>query len=320
MNLALAAVILPARWGLALTLLAVVSLTGLYFWHLPMPALARDLVLRGVIQPGITLGELGFVVAFASSATVISYFIARVTKELQERERDLRIAEQRRARSERLEALAAGAGHELASPLSTIAVIANDLSRHLEGTHVPPSVIEDVQLIRGELDHCRRILDRLASSAGQATGEAMHPIPIKSLVDDVVSGIRRKDRVKVFYEEAVGQQTLTVPRMGVAQAVRGIVSNSLDASTAEQEVDLRIRIDEGRWCCFEVVDRGVGMPNDVLERAGEPFFTTKETGKGMGLGVFLTRNVVERLGGQFRLESSPGIRTVAEIRLPLEPQ
>ena len=66
---------------------------------------------------------------------------------------------------------------------------------------------------------------------------------------------------------------------------------------------------------LEVRDHGPGIPSAILERIGEPFFTTKSPGKGMGLGVFLTRTTVERLGGNVRITSSPA-GTTAVIVLP----
>jgi two-component system sensor histidine kinase RegB len=67
---------------------------------------------------------------------------------------------------------------------------------------------------------------------------------------------------------------------------------------------------------IEVADRGAGMDPDVLARAGEPFFTTKEPGTGSGLGLFLARALVEQLGGALDLESEPGRGTTARIVLP----
>jgi two-component system sensor histidine kinase RegB len=315
LNLALAAVLLSSKWGWMLTLLAVACLAALFNWHTPMPELSRT-----VNAQGLTLAELGFIVAFVGCAGAISYFITRVTRELQRREYELRLAEQQRARSDRLEALAtlaAGAGHELASPLSTIAVIANDLSRHLQGTDVPTSVIEDVRLIRGELDHCRKILDGLASSAGQASGEEMKPITIRTLIDETIEGLRRRERVELQINDRVADQSLMVPRVGIAQALRGLVRNALDATPDPETIVLRINQRSPHWCQVTVIDSGHGMTADILARAGEPFFTTKEPGQGMGLGIFLARNVVERLGGRFELESTPGRGSNVTIQLPM---
>ncbi|CAG0980193.1 partial Sensor kinase CckA, partial [Myxococcaceae bacterium] len=86
--------------------------------------------------------------------------------------------------------------------------------------------------------------------------------------------------------------------------------NALAATPAEGSVSLRTerRADRIR---FEVIDSGSGMTAAVLSRAGEPFFTTRAPGEGMGLGLFLARAVAEQLGGSLRLESAPGRGTRA---------
>ena len=312
-NVALAAIVLPARWSWTLLSVAVVCLASLFVAHRPLAEL--DLQIYGT---RVSLAQLGLGVALAGCAAVVTYFITRVTRELLQREWELRNAEQQRAHSERLEALAtlaAGAGHELASPLSTIAVIAKDLTTHLEGTDVPQSVIEDVGLIRSELDSCRKILDGLASSAGQATGEVMKPVPVAALIEEVVSGIRRRSRIELNVDSDTAQLQLVVPFMGVAQAIRGVVRNGLDASEPVGTVSVDI-VSSSSGVCFTIADQGLGMTRDVLRRASEPFFTTKEPGQGMGLGLFLTRNVIERLGGKFDISSTQGRGTTVNIQLP----
>jgi signal transduction histidine kinase len=68
---------------------------------------------------------------------------------------------------------------------------------------------------------------------------------------------------------------------------------------------------------FQVADRGSGIAPEILGRVGEPFFTTKPTGKGMGLGIFLARAIVERLGGELSIGSAPGAGTTATVSLPI---
>ncbi len=67
---------------------------------------------------------------------------------------------------------------------------------------------------------------------------------------------------------------------------------------------------------FVVTDRGTGMDAETLRRATEPFYTTKEPGRGMGLGLFLVRLVADRNGGRLEIESEPGKGTVARLVLP----
>ena len=68
-----------------------------------------------------------------------------------------------------------------------------------------------------------------------------------------------------------------------------------------------------------MTDSGTGIPSSILERVGEPFFTTKEPGSGLGLGVFLARAFAESQGGGLTIESSEGRGTVAVLELPLSP-
>jgi two-component system sensor histidine kinase RegB len=75
--------------------------------------------------------------------------------------------------------------------------------------------------------------------------------------------------------------------------------------------------DQGQEAQIAVEDGGSGMPASVLQRIGEPFFTTKQPGRGMGLGVFLVRAFVESQGGELRIESKPGVGTSARMSLPL---
>jgi two-component system, sensor histidine kinase RegB len=94
-----------------------------------------------------------------------------------------------------------------------------------------------------------------------------------------------------------------------------LLRNAFDASKSDDQVELLFRRGEGR-IIFTVQDHGPGMSEQVLRRAGQPFFTTKPPGSGMGLGLFLVRLAAETYGGSFKLESSPGAGTRSIFELP----
>jgi two-component system sensor histidine kinase RegB len=99
---------------------------------------------------------------------------------------------------------------------------------------------------------------------------------------------------------------------GMVQAVSSLLRNAFQASDPPAEVVLRLE-QRGSMVHVEVWDRGSGMLPEVARRAGEPFYTTKEPGRGMGLGLFLTRTFVERAGGTLRFETADGTTAVLEI-------
>lgn len=265
-----------------------------------------------------TMPKIGFFVSFATCSGVITYFITMLTGELKQREQALKDAEDARIRNRQLEALttlAAGAAHELASPLSTIAVVAKELSRALEKQSVPEAVSKDVALIRSELDRCRQILDRMTSTAGEAAGEKLQTVSIESFLAETLIGLREPERVSVEVSpEASGRANL-LPLQASAQAIRNLLQNAIDASPADSEVRLLAESSQQGWKIC-VVDRGTGMLPEILQRIGEPFFTTKEPGRGMGLGLYLTQNVIRRLDGKLTFDSRPGQGTTATVILP----
>ena len=77
-------------------------------------------------------------------------------------------------------------------------------------------------------------------------------------------------------------------------------------------VEVEARDEAGSTLTITVRDRGCGMTADVLARAGEPFFTTKPPGQGLGLGLFLARSLAEQLGGRFSIDSSPSRGTTVQ--------
>jgi two-component system sensor histidine kinase RegB len=250
----------------------------------------------------------------------VTYFVSRTAGEFKRRERQLLKTQAAQAASQRLEGLttlAAGAAHELATPLSTIDVIVRELSRHLEGCEKPESVDTDLKLIDGELEMCRQILQRMRSAAGDSMAHRWDRTTVGDLIDTTLDGIRDPHRVDVTDgTEAVESHSLWVPQEAVAQAVRNLIHNGLDASGDSGRVRLEPKL-SGNNLQLSVLDSGQGMTDEVLGRASDPFFTTKEPGRGIGLGLFLTRNVILRLGGQLEFRSAPGYGTEAIVTIPL---
>ena len=303
--LALAAVVLPARSTWALVGLSLVSFGMLFaaeHW-LPvtlMPQLNHADQMRMHMQ--------GMWFAFAVAALFITYFVTRLRHNLSQRELELFRARSLAAQSEKLASLATlatGAAHELSTPLSTIAVVAKELERSLHAQDL--SARNDAQLIRREVDRCREILQRMAADAGHSNEADDRPMTVQELLTFAVEGLPRARDVQLSVADAVAACVLHGQAQATAQALRGILKNALQASPPDKSIEVEARLSsEGARCSIAVRDHGAGMSQDVLSRAGEPFFTTKEPGEGMGLGLFLARVVAERAGGQLDLESHPG--------------
>jgi two-component system sensor histidine kinase RegB len=102
------------------------------------------------------------------------------------------------------------------------------------------------------------------------------------------------------------------PRSALSQTLLSLISNAFDASDIGTPVivDVSTGSDLLR---IAVSDHGHGLSPESMKRAGEPFFTTKEPGRGLGLGLFLARVFAERAGGSLRLESGAGTTAILEL-------
>ncbi|MCA9321854.1 MAG: HAMP domain-containing histidine kinase, partial [Planctomycetes bacterium] len=313
-------VLLGARWAVAVLTVAALSYAGLFLGHAPLPALDQDL---GDSVHAAFVSRLrlrGLYVAFIVSSAVVVSFVTRVKAELSRRERDLIDERNRQASSEKIEALvtlAAGAAHELATPLSTIAVVAGELESELVERHgQDDEVLEDLRLLRREVVRCRDILDQMAGRAGETAGEGFERCTVGELLERVIEPLHERGRLYLACPSGVAERPLRAPIRALKRALRGLVKNALEASEPYGKVSVVVSERNG-FLGFDITDSGPGMDQDVLARAGNPFFTTKAPGQGMGLGLYLTRSVIERLGGSLEIESELGRGTKAQVRLPL---
>jgi two-component system, sensor histidine kinase RegB len=315
-NVALAAVLLPPRWSWLILVASLGGFAGLYVHeHFAGPShhLHPTMGIEGLIQTHL----LGMWVALALASVFVVFFVQRLTLVLSVRERELRETRSRADQREKLAALAtlaAGAAHELSTPLSTIAIVAKELQRSLKDS-VKPEVRSDLQLVRDQIARCREILDRMSAQSGANMGEPFVSIGVPQWIEQALSALVARDRVRVEVQAPAGEAAIFGPPKALAETLRGLLKNAVQASPADAPVVLRTAAVDGRVLAT-VIDRGKGMPAEVLARVGEPFFTTKVPGEGMGLGLFLTRALAEQLGGEFRINSSPGMGTEATIDLP----
>lgn len=318
-NVALAAIVLTPRNTGILALITVGCIGLLLLASYPLPFLGHWQI-ENLAQSGIPAHVLlaGTSMALATCAMVVVYFTTRLNVELQRKEANLRRTEIQQARSEKLEALgtlAAGAAHELSTPLATIAVVAKEVQRELETGDIPAEIKEDIDLIRSELDRCRTILDQMSTDAGQATGEPIVVISAEELIHEVIDRTEVQQCKRVRVSSSIPSLEVKAPLHLLAQAIRGLVKNALDATPPTDSVDLRLSASDENLLLI-IQDRGTGMPPHILSRIGEPFFTTKEPGSGTGLGVFLAKNVVEKLDGNVYIDSIADQGTTVTVTIP----
>jgi len=309
----LSAVVLSARWTISIGVLSLVGF-GLLF----VVSHASDMHIHGGTA-SFSLHLQSMWAAYALAAALVTFFIGKITRAIAV-QRDqiaaLREANARNARLAGLTTLAAGAAHELGSPLSTIEVAAHEAALRAGQLAGAGAIANDLALILLEVDRCQSILHQMAARAAQP--DDVEPRTVAQLATQVwaLLGLERTRRVDL--QATDDRACFELPAEQMAQSIAALIKNALEASAPTTQVAVTMTHQQ-RDVEVTIEDRGAGIPAEVLARIGEPFFTTKQPGHGMGLGVFLARAFVESRGGALVIESSPGAGTRARVRLPAEP-
>ncbi|RME34136.1 MAG: sensor histidine kinase [Gammaproteobacteria bacterium] len=304
-----AAATLPPLLTWLVTGLAILSYTLLMFFHVPLEGTPHQM-------HGFTVHVWGMWFGFVLSALLVAFFVARIGATLRHNAAALARAREEALEAERLVALgtlAAGTAHELGTPLATMAVLARELEHELEDDR---DLAAQLGLLRDQIERCKGILSGMARKAGQLRAEAGESLPLDRFLEGLLEHWRADHPDCTLQVSMTGDDP--PPRVIVdrtlAQALENLLNNAAKASPGWVSFDARWG---NRDLSLAIRDEGPGLPPGVREELGRPFVSTKPPGEGMGLGIYLARNTIERLGGTLRFLDRQPRGTRVEIELPL---
>lgn len=309
-HIVLAVLLLSQAWSWAVVIVSAVCFGLQFAWHVSLVTDGRPLP--------VWASNVGAWVSLVLIAFLIAYFVGQLNRALLTQDFQLATMRERNERSARfaaVTALAAGAAHELGSPLGTIAIVSKELELAAEKAGVDPEIVEDSRLIRTEVDRCRGILERMRLEVGDDLRYEARVVTAQEFIDGAIADLTEDRKPRVLTEVVAGAESFFLASRAILRAVGVLLRNGFEASPPDSTIALRLKR-AGDEMLVEVQDQGTGMPPEVLKRAGEPFFTTKEMGRGMGMGLFLVKLVIENNDGRLELQSDPGKGTLARLYFP----
>jgi two-component system, sensor histidine kinase RegB len=312
-EITLSAVVLSKAWTQLLGGLSIAGYGLLFFFHVPVPALEGHHA-----GQSFSVHLFGMWIAFVVAALLITVLISRVSELLRNHEQERMRLQSLLGKQERiasLATLAAGAAHEMGTPLATIAIISRELEKYALEIEIDSHVASEAALIRSEIDRCGQILQKMGAQGATARGETPVPISVSTLLYQTRDSFPEAQRNAIL---VVAPENLNavLPVETTRQVLAALVKNAVEASPSGMTVQLTSEEAEPHVLRFMVKDIGGGMSSEILQRIAEPFFTTKPAGQGMGLGTFLVRAFADDMGGKLLFDSTINEGTTAILELP----
>lgn len=307
-----AAASLRPRHAWPIALMAILAYTLLMFFNQPL--------MQGAHQHGggFALHLWGMWYGFIISAALLVYFVGRIGHALHERDRILAAAREDALRAEQLISLgtlATGTAHELGTPLATMAVLVHDMETEQQDN---AEMRDNLRCLREQIDRCKGVLARLATDAGQLQADSGQRQPVDGYLAGVIEewrALRQGIDLHIHWHRDSRAPVIIADRT-LTQALLNVLNNAADAGAEHVWLD-------GDWSAdtlsLGVIDDGAGLSEAARDQAGAVPYTSKPTGEGLGLGLFLARITLQRFGGDLMIATHPGGGTRVDISLPLQP-
>jgi two-component system, sensor histidine kinase RegB len=309
--LVIAAATLPGRYTWAMAVLTSACYSVLMFHYIPLPHQHDG-------ASGFNTHVLGMWLGFVFSTVVVAYFVVQMAQAVRRSDETLVRVREEILRNERIVALgtqAAGAAHELGTPLSTMAVVINEL-QHEGLAHWG----DELTLLNEQVRTCKRILDKILANAQVSGAARLQPVDrmMAELLDEWQL-LRPLAQYRYQIESALPAPDISVDAT-LRAALMNLLNNAADAVPAGDALDSQLTIEifadwDQRCFTLQIHDQGMGLGAEAQLKAGSAFFTTKA--EGHGLGLFLANATIERIGGSVRLYNREPNGATTEIILPL---
>lgn len=326
--LVIAAATLPGRYTWGMAVLTTFCYTFLMKFYVPLPmqhgqsAAAGGMHGMGSKNPGIgemtmessfNLHVLGMWLGFVLSAAIIAWFVVQMAEAVRSRDETLARVREEILRNERIVALgtqAAGAAHEMGTPLSTMAVVIGELQHDAAAGQA--ELHDSLAILDEQVRACKRILDKIMANAQDSGAASLQPAD--RLMAEVLDEWQLLRPAAQYRYHSSGVQP--APGVSVDVTLRAALMNLLNnaADASPQPIAIHARWDAASFT-LEIRDQGAGLSEEAALKAGSAFFTTKKDGRGLGL--FLANATIERLGGRVRLLNREEGGATTELALPV---
>lgn len=216
--------------------------------------------------------------------------------------------------------LAAGVAHEINNPLNFIIAGITGLEKYIKNK-LKGDIKEVSPFIDGIETGVKRAADIVTSLNRYSRKDDLPrgKCDLHSVIDNCLIMLQNqiKNNIEIIKDYSKQQNLVECNEGQIYQAILNILTNAIQAIADKGIITIKTGIENQKFI-LSIADTGCGISSENISKITDPFFTTKDPGKGIGLGLSITANIIEEHGGTIEFESQTGKGTKAIIRLPIE--
>lgn len=293
---------LPVYWTVILSLFSIIVILFINLIYIPIEW-QEVFLIPNIYKQGLVFALIITIIFIAVYAYLFASSSRKISAALSETK--LQLSNQKKITE--VGSLSAAAVHELSTPLNTIFLILNDFRKNKKLIK-DLYILKDIELLKSEAERCKKILLRLSKN----------PLNLK---DTFLKKTKISDLIKINFEKFNTNKNLSIINYNkneepeiffkdeMMYALGNLIQNAIIYS--KNLVTVKINFDE-IFSYIKISDDGPGFPKDILDRLGDPYVSKNK--KGMGLGIFIAKNLIENLDGKILLYNSKDNNAIVEIK------
>ena len=292
---------LPALLTVILSFISIIIIIILSFYFIPLN-LGNNFILPDIYNFGLVASLIITVIFIAIYAYIFASSSRKISNALSVSK--LQILNQKKITE--VGSLSAATAHELGTPLNTIFLIINDLIKD-KNLNKDQNITKDILLLKSQAERCKEILQKLSKNPLKLKDKFLDKVKISDLIKINFDKFNKTKKLNLI-ENFENNEPEIIFKDEIMYAFGNIIQNAIRYSEDNVLVEL---IYQKKNVLIKIENDKSGFPKDILDKLGEPYIS--KNSEGMGLGIFISKNLIENMGGNIKFYNSKENTAVVEI-------
>ena len=297
----ISATYLKSSWTVFLSLYSIFLFLILKFYFIPLNW-HNDFIIPNLYNNGLLISLIVTIIFIA----VYTYLFANSSRKISKALSETKLQLNNQKKITEIGSLSAAAVHELSTPLNTIFLILNDLLKE-KILIKNKNLFKDVMLLKSQAERCRDILLSLSKNPHLLKDNFFEKIKIEDLIKLSFEKFNTNKELNIIFEKT-SREISILYKDEINYAFKNIIQNAIQHAKNKVSIKISTNLEE---LSIKITDDGNGFLRDILDKLGEPYIS--KTKKGMGLGIFIAKHLIENINGKMHFYNSSNGNAVVEI-------